>query len=147
MPGDPDIWTNASNGHASEAYKHSALYEDAALVAKSTLDHALMQHLTDPIEVANVRDACRRILAKTGDPHPYEEPGTFKVDVLTEINDWVIVCPVCDNGIIVHGPTWVEGGNKEEGSRSTRLCPYCAAESYVVDKRPNWKRAKDDRGV
>lgn len=54
-----------------------------------------------------------------------------------EWEDFLIMCPECDNGHVVHAQTWLDGATKEEASRSTRVCPYCGLESLTVDIRPN----------
>jgi hypothetical protein len=120
------------------AQHHSALCEDAALVV-TLLE---LQGANDDADATKeIRAACTRILSELPFT-PYVEPKIFKVDPI-DLDDWLITCEYCKNGHIVHGPTWVKGGNPEEGSRSTRICPYCAEESLVVDRRPLWQKQKD----
>lgn len=125
---------------AQYATQHSALCEDAARVVTLLASQGAND---DAESTKEIRAACERILSEL--PYtPWIEPEFFKVDPI-DLDDWLVTCEHCKNGHIVHGPTWVKGGNPEEGSRSTRICPYCAEESLVLDKRPQWQRARDRR--
>lgn len=72
------------------------------------------------------------------EPQAYEPPEAFKVEKI-DMDDWMITCPHCKNGFIVHGDTWVRGVGEESG-RSCRICVYCGTEALTVDLRPLWMR-------
>lgn len=67
-------------------------------------------------------------------PVPLQERRDPKIWTARMLNatDAVLECPECSNGLIVHAQTWLDGGTPEEGSRSTRVCPYCGLESLVI---------------
>ena len=130
---------NGSLEHdALHAYK-STVYEDASALV-DVLESWDLTILPDDRR-AEVTGLVARLRHSLGPAEPFEEPPYFDVWII-QMNDWGVTCKRCDNGIVVHGPTWVEGGTPEEGSRSTRTCTYCGEESYLVDLRPQWARAK-----
>lgn len=130
-----------SNGRGPAYDEHiSTLYEDVARVA--TLLECDTATLTSDA-IKEMRASCERIIMELPFT-PWVEPDAFKVDPV-DLTDWLITCPHCDNGFLLHGPTWINGGTREEGSRSTRVCPYCGEESLVIDKRPQWQRSKDNQ--
>lgn len=43
----------------------------------------------------------------------------------------MVECPHCENGMILHEETWLEGAG-DDAKRSTRVCPYCGEEAQVM---------------
>lgn len=122
----------------SDAQRYSALYEDAVRVVR-LLEAQAASNDTDAI--SEIKELCQGIVDELP-LTPWEDPPVFKVKTIDQ-DDWLITCQICSNGFIVHGETWIKGGDPEEGSRSTRVCPYCGYESYLIDRRPQFKRVKD----
>lgn len=72
-----------------------------------------------------------------------EEEPPYKVEFIDDgYIDWIVTCPHCDNGVIVHGPTWRDGVGDEQ-QRSTRICCYCGKDATVM-RPPGAKGRGDD---
>jgi hypothetical protein len=132
----------SSNGHPYDNDPNlTALRCHAAFIVGALEGYSRSE---DPASISEIKDACSRIIA--GLPFtPHVQPNWYKVETI-DLSDWLITCQNCDNGFIVHGPTWVAGATREQEIRATRTCPYCEEESLVIDKRPLWQKRKS-RGL